>query len=241
MAMPGLRLTAIVAAVCMVLALATLNNVCANEGVVRIVVLGDSFVAGYGVPAADAFPVKLEQALTARGQSVEVVNAGIAGDTAAMGLARLSQAVTDDTDAVILELGTNDMLMGLEPNVTRTALSAILSNLESRRIAVLLCGVRTRAPFRSEYKSAFAAMFSGLASEYNVLFYPAFDAAFVDDAQLKQPDGLHPTAAGIEKGTVGQFLAGVADCMKWLRRETIGFVKGDAKPVYHFAWTNATP
>ena len=158
-----------------------------------------------------------------------------------MGLARLSQAVTDDTDAVILELGTNDMLMGLEPNVTRTALSAILSNLESRRIAVLLCGVRTRAPFRSEYKSAFAAMFSGLASEYNVLFYPAFDAAFVDDAQLKQPDGLHPTAAGIEKGTVGQFLAGVADCMKWLRRETIGFVKGDAKPVYHFAWTNATP
>jgi acyl-CoA thioesterase-1 len=99
---------------------------------------------------------------------------------------------------VILELGANDMLKGLEPTVTRAALAAILRNLEARRVIVLLCGVRTQPSLGEDYKSAFAAMFSSLASEHNVLFYPTFDDAFVDDAQLKLSDGLHPTAAGIE-------------------------------------------
>ena len=103
--MPCLRLTAIVAAVCIVLASAARHDVLADEWVVRIVVPGDSFVAGYGVPAADAFPAKLEHALTTGGRSVVVVNAGVSGDTAAMGLARLNQSITDDTDAVIMELG----------------------------------------------------------------------------------------------------------------------------------------
>ena len=78
---------------------------------------------------------------------------------------------------MILELGANDMLRGVDPSVTRTALAEILRNLEARRIVVLLCGAQTRTTFRDEYKSAFAAMFSGLASEHNVLFYPAFDDA----------------------------------------------------------------
>ena len=90
------------------------------------------------------------------------------------------------------------MLRGFEPNITRAALAAILRDLEARRIVVLLCGVRSQPSLGDEYKSAFAAMFSGLASEHNVLFYPAFDDAFVDNAQLKLLDGLHPTAAGIE-------------------------------------------
>ncbi len=154
--------------------------------------------AGYGVLAVDAFPAKLERALRTRGQSAAVANAGVSGDTAAMGLARLNRSITDDTNAVILELGANDMLRGFEPSVTRAALVMILRNLEARRIVVLLCGVRTQPNRGDEYKRAFAAMFSGLASEHDVLFYPAFDDAFVDDAQLKLPDGLHPTAAGIE-------------------------------------------
>jgi acyl-CoA thioesterase I len=198
MATLTLRPTAIVAAVCIVLAWATNHHVRAEERAVRIVVLGDSLAAGYGVPAFDAFPAKLERALRTRGQSAAVANAGVSGDTAVRGLARLNRSITDDTDAVILELGANDMLGGFEPNVTRAALAAILRNLEARRVVVLLCGVRTQPSLGDEYKSAFAAMFSGLASEHNVLFYPAFDDAFVDDAQLKLPDRLHPTAAGIE-------------------------------------------
>ncbi len=197
MATLTLRPTVIAAAACIVLAWAN-HHVCAEDRAVRIVVLGDSLTAGYGVLAIDAFPAKLERALRTRGESAAVANAGVSGDTAAMGLARLNRAITDDTNAVILELGANDMLRGFEPSVTRAALVMILRNLKARRIVVLLCGVRTQPSRGDEYKSAFAAMFSGLASEHDVLFYPAFDDAFVDDAQLKLPDGLHPTAAGIE-------------------------------------------
>jgi acyl-CoA thioesterase-1 len=193
-----LRPTVIIAAVCIVLAQLTSGNVSAHERMVRIVVLGDSLTAGWGVPAGDAFPDKLQSALRVRGQSTTVSNAGVSGDTAAMGLARLHRSITDDTDAVILELGANDMLGGLDPNTTRAALVAILRNLQARRIAVLLCGVRTQPTLGDDYKKAFAAMFSGLASEHELLFYPAFDDAFVDNAQLKLSDGLHPTAAGID-------------------------------------------
>jgi acyl-CoA thioesterase-1 len=170
----------------------------AEQRPVKIVVLGDSLTAGYGLPAVDAFPTKLERALRDRGHIATVVNAGVSGDTAAMGLARMERSIAQDADAVIVELGANDMLKGFEPNVTRSALSAILRNLEARHLAVLLCGVRTEPNAGDEYKSAFAAMFSNLAKEHNVLFYPAFDEAFVDSAELKLPDGLHPTAAGVE-------------------------------------------
>ena len=111
----------------------------------------------------------------------------------------LNRSVPDDTDAVILELGANDMLRGTDPNVTRTALAEILRNLEARRIVVLLCGVRTPTTFGDEYKSAFAAMFSGLASEHNALLYPAFDDAFVDDPQLKAADGFTQIRPGSER------------------------------------------
>jgi len=170
----------------------------AGDRVIKIVALGDSLTAGRAIPAGYRFTDQLEFALRAKGQSAAIINAGVGGDTAARGLARLHRSVPDDTEAVILELGANDMLGGFDPSVTRTALVEILRNLEARRIAVLLCGVRTRTTFGDEYKSAFAAMFSSLASEHNVLFYPAFDEAFVDDAQLKLSDGLHPNAAGIE-------------------------------------------
>jgi acyl-CoA thioesterase I len=189
------RFTIVTFVICVALAIRPAH---AEEQVVRLVVLGDSLTAGYRVPPQDAFPAKLERALRAKGQSVLVANAGVSGDTAEMGLARLARSIANDTDAVIVELGANDMLQGFKPTVTRTALAGILSELKARRIAVLLCGVRTQPSFGDQDKRAFEAMFSGLASEYNVLFYPAFDDTFVDDAQLKLPDGLHPTAAGIE-------------------------------------------
>ena len=198
MATRTLHPTVIVAAVCIVLAWPTNHNVRADERTVRIVVLGDILTSAYHLPAGYTFPDKLEFALRAKGRSVTVVNASSKYNSAARGLARLNQSVPDDTDAVILQLGGNDMLRGTEPNVTRTALAAILRNLETRRIVALLCGARPHTNFGDEYEKAFAAMFSGLASEYNVLFYPAFDDAFVDDAQLKALDGLRPNAAGIE-------------------------------------------
>jgi acyl-CoA thioesterase I len=185
-------------AACIVLAWATSQQARAEDRPVRIVALGDSLTAGEGLAANDAFPAKLEFVLRAKGQSAAIANAGVGGETAAMGLARLNRSVPAGTDAVILELGANDMLRGFEPSVTRAALAAILRNLEARRIVVLLCGVRTQPSLGDEYSHAFAAMFSSLAGEHNVLFYPVFDDAFVDDDRLKLEDGLHPTAAGIE-------------------------------------------
>jgi acyl-CoA thioesterase-1 len=192
------RLIIITAAACVVLGWPTSDHVFAEPRAVKIVVLGDSLTAGFGLSTTEAFPAILERALKDKGQSVTVVNAGMSGDTAAMGLARLERSITRDTNAVIVELGANDMLRGFEPNVTRTALAAILRDLEAHRVDVLLCGVRTQPSLGDEYKGAFAAMFSSVAKEHNALFYPAFDQAFVDDAGLKLPDGLHPTAAGIE-------------------------------------------
>ena len=218
MATPALRSALIFAAAYIGLAWATNHHARAEERAVRIVALGDSLTAGYGVPGVDAFPAQLERALRARGRSATVVNAGVSGDTAAMGLARLNRSITDDTDAVILELGANDMLRGFEPKVTRAALAAILRNLEARRVVVLLCGVRTQPSFGDDYKSAFAAMFAGLASEHDMLFYPAFDDAFVDDARLKLSDGLHPTAAGIE-AVVTRLLPAVETLIDRARRK----------------------
>ena len=190
---------AVLVAVAIALAWMTHSNVHAEERVVKIVALGDSLMSRVRLPAdAYSFPEKLEFALKAKGQQVAVANAGVGGDSAANGLARLERSVPAGTDAVILELGWWDMTRGLDPNVTRAALSAILSDLKARKVVVLLCGVRPHTNFGEEHEKAFAAMFAGLAREYNVLFYPAFDDAFVDDAQLKVADGLHPNAAGIE-------------------------------------------
>ena len=190
----------VLAAAIVMLLGATDNSIRAEERMVRIVALGDSLMARSRLPA-DAYPFsdRLEFALKAKGHLVAIANAGVGGNTAAHGLARLGRAVPAGTDAVILELGWWDMTSGLDPKVTSAALAAILSDLKARNVVVLLCGVRPRTNFGAEHEQAFAAMFAGLASEYNVLFYPAFDDAFVDDSRLKTVDGLHPNAAGIEE------------------------------------------
>jgi len=187
-----------------VLALAVGNDVRADDRMVKIVMIGDSITQGK-VPELDRIPIQLEFALKAKGQSVSITNAGAGGNSAAQGLARLNRVVKDDTDAVIVALGWWDMDRGLDPNVSRAALAAILENLQARKIAVLLCGVRAHTNFGEEHEKAFAAMFAGLASEYNVLFVPAINDAVLDNAQLNAVDGLHPNAAG-NKAIVAQIL-----------------------------------
>lgn len=165
---------------------------------VRIVALGDSLTAGLGLAANQAFPVRLEQALRAKGIAVEISNAGVSGDTATGGLARLDWSVPEGTDAVILELGANDMLRGFDPDVTRRALAEIVRRLTERRIVVLLAGMRAAPNLGPDYGRDFEAIYSELAARNRLLFYPFFLDGVAADARLNQRDGLHPTADGVD-------------------------------------------
>jgi acyl-CoA thioesterase I len=164
---------------------------------VKIVALGDSLTAGYGLPDKDGFVPRLQAALTAKGIAAEVANAGVSGDTAADGLARLAWSVPEGTDAVIVELGANDMLRGLNPAVTRDRLDAILSQLTKRHIAVLLCGMRSAPNLGADYGHAFESIYPDLAAKYAVLLYPFFLDGTAGNRGLTQSDGLHPNAAGV--------------------------------------------
>jgi acyl-CoA thioesterase-1 len=170
----------------------------AGDRSVRIVVLGDSLTAGLGLPADEAFPAKLERALKAKGLAIEVINAGVSGDTASGGLARLDWSVPEGTDAVILELGANDMLRGIDPKLTRQALEEIVRRLSARGVPVLLAGMRAAANLGNDYRRAFEALYSDLAGRYDLLLYPFFLDGVAGEAGLNQSDGLHPTAAGVD-------------------------------------------
>jgi acyl-CoA thioesterase I len=165
---------------------------------VTIVALGDSLTAGYGLPAKDGFVPRLQAALTAKGFSVRIVNAGVSGDTASDGLARLDWSVPAGTDAVIVELGANDMLRGIRPDVTRAALNSILQRLTERHIAILFCGMRAAPNMGAEYGQAFERIYPELAGKYPVLFYPFFLDGVAADPNLVQGDGMHPNAAGVQ-------------------------------------------
>jgi acyl-CoA thioesterase-1 len=165
---------------------------------IKIVVLGDSLSAGFGLPAQDAFPAKLHAALKRKGIPATVTNAGVSGDTSSGGLERLDWSVPDGTDAVILELGANDMLRGIAPAVTRKSLDAILAKLKARNIAVLLCGMRAAPNMGPDYAREFDAIYPALASTHGVVFYPFFLEGVAADRSLNQQDGLHPTAAGVD-------------------------------------------
>jgi acyl-CoA thioesterase-1 len=164
---------------------------------IKIVALGDSLTAGFQLPADAAFPAQLERALKAEGLAVEIVNAGVSGDTSSGGLTRLDWSVPEGTDAVILELGANDMLRGIEPKVTREALSKIVGRLKERRIEVLLCGMRAPPNLGADYGRAFDTIYPDLAAANGLVFYPFFLDGVFGDANLSQGDGLHPTAAGV--------------------------------------------
>jgi acyl-CoA thioesterase I len=179
-------------------AVAPAVSVKALERPVKIVVLGDSLSAGFGLPGNEAFPAKLAAALEAKGIGVAVVNAGVSGDTASGGLGRVDWSVPDGTDAVIVELGANDALRGLDPRITKSALDKILLKLADRHIAILLAGMRAPRNMGRDYARDFDDIYPALASTHSVVFYPFFLEGVAADARLNQPDGLHPNAAGVD-------------------------------------------
>jgi acyl-CoA thioesterase-1 len=175
------------------------NRASTAERTVKVVALGDSLTAGYQIQGTAAFPVQLERALKAKGLAVEVANAGVSGDTSSGGLARLDWSVPAGTDAVILELGANDMLRGFDPKVTREALSEIVRRLKARNIEVLLCGMRAAPNLGPDYVQAFDAIYPELAAANDILLYPFFLEGAVADPKLNIGDGLHPSAQGVAK------------------------------------------
>jgi acyl-CoA thioesterase I len=183
---------------CMAYLLATALPAQAQDRPVRIVVLGDSLSAGLGLSAADAFPAKLARALKARGIAAEVSNAGVSGDTASGGLARLDWSVPEGTDAVIVQLGANDALRGVSPNVTRGALDQIMRRLKERRIEVLLAGMLAPRNLGNNFARDFDSIYPELAEKYGALLYPFFLDGVATLARLNQSDGLHPNAEGVD-------------------------------------------
>lgn len=171
----------------------------------RIVAFGDSLTAGYLLPADAAFPVVLEKALKARGHAVQITNAGVSGDTTAGGLARLDWSVPDGTDAVILELGANDALRGLDPRRAEDNLDAMIVRLKGRGIKVLLAGMLAPRNNGPDYVAAFDSMFPRLAARHGLMLYPFFLDGVTGVAGMTLPDGLHPNAAGVAE-VVRRFL-----------------------------------
>jgi acyl-CoA thioesterase-1 len=164
-----------------------------------IVAFGDSLTAGLGLPEKDSFPAQLERALKARGQEVKVVNAGVSGDTAAAGLARLDWAMPDDASAVIVELGANDALQGLDPAATKATLEKVITELKARGLPILLAGMEAPRNLGKDYVEQFRALYADLAARYDLILYPFFlDGVALDDKYL-MGDGLHPNAAGVER------------------------------------------
>lgn len=164
---------------------------------VKIVVLGNSFSAGFGVPWDAAFPARLEQALQAKGIAVTVANAGVSGDTVSDGLRRLDRSVPNGTEAVILELGANDAERGVDPNATKAALDGIFRQLKTRHIEVLLIGMRAPADKGPDYARAFDAIYATLASTYSYVWYPYLLDGVAGDPRLIQIDGEHPNDDGV--------------------------------------------
>ena len=170
----------------------------AADGPIRtIMAFGDSLTSGYGLPPADAFPVKLEAALRARGHAVRVINAGVAGDTTAGGRARLAWMLADKPDAVILELGANDGLRGLDPAETLANLRAIMEQLKAADLPVLLAGMRAPPNLGRDFGAEFDTIFATVALEYDALFYPFFLEGVAARPTLNQNDGIHPNSAGV--------------------------------------------
>jgi acyl-CoA thioesterase-1 len=175
----------------------------ATERPLKIVAFGDSLTAGYGLPANEAFPAKLQQALAGKGIKVDIVNAGVSGDTTSGGLARLDWSVPSDAEAVILELGANDAMRGVDPAVTRKALEEMLQHLKQRGIPVLLCGMYAPPNMGDEFGQAYRDMYPALAQRYGAILYPFFLDQVAGRAELNQVDGIHPTAKGVDRVVAG--------------------------------------
>lgn len=169
----------------------------AADAPIRIVALGDSLTAGFGLPGEATFPVRLEAALRAKGVAVEISNAGVSGDTSSGGLARLDWSVPEGTDAVIVELGANDMLRGLDPSMTRANLEGIIEKAEAAGVETILAGMLAPPNLGQDYKARFDAIYPGLAKAHNLLYMPFLLQDVAQKSDLNQADGLHPNGNGV--------------------------------------------
>ena len=163
----------------------------------RLMIFGDSLVAGYGLNAGEGFPEQLQRALKAEGKDVKVLNAGVSGDTTAGGLARLDWALSDRPDVVMIILGGNDLLRGLDPQQTRENLQHILNRLQAQNVKVLLCGMLAPVNLGLVYRQQFDSIYPELADRFNIGFYPFFLQGVALNPEFNQPDGLHPNKAGV--------------------------------------------
>ena len=166
---------------------------------VEIVGFGDSLMAGYQLAPGESFPEQLEAALKARGHDVLIANAGVSGDTTSGGLSRLDWSVPDGTDLVILELGANDMLRGIRPDVTERNLAAMIEGLQARGVGVVLAGMLAAPNLGSGYAGEFDPIFPRLAETYGLPFHPFFLDGVAAEPGLLLADGMHPNAEGVAR------------------------------------------
>jgi acyl-CoA thioesterase I len=164
---------------------------------IRIVAFGDSLTAGFNLSPGDAFPAQLEKALKAKGHAVEVINAGVSGDTTGAALERFDWAIPDGVEAAIVELGANDGLRGQPPEQAKKNLDTILARLKAKNIEVLLAGIPAPRNWGDAYAKAFDPMFTDLATRHGALLYPFFLDGVALKPELSLPDGLHPNAKGV--------------------------------------------
>ena len=163
----------------------------------KIVAFGDSLTAGYNLPQAAAFPSQLEKALRAKGFDVEIINAGVSGDTTTSAMARLDWSIPDGTDGVIMELGANDALRGVDPGLTENNFRIMLQKLQDRGIPVLLAGMLAPRNMGENYVKLFDGMYRPLAAQFNATYYPFFLQGVAGDPKLNLGDGIHPNADGV--------------------------------------------
>jgi acyl-CoA thioesterase-1 len=193
--------------------IAPLDAPLAQPKPIRLVAFGDSLTAGYGLPQEAAFPAVLERALKAKGYKVEITNAGVSGDTATAGLDRLDWSIPDGTDGVIVELGANDMLRGVDPAVPRRAIETIVTRLKARGIPVMLAGMYASRNLGPDYIQKFDGLYQDIANRHGLVLYPFFLDGVAGERSLNLQDGIHPTAKGVEiivariLPTVEKFLA----------------------------------
>lgn len=171
---------------------------------VTILALGDSLTQGYGLPAADGFVPQLERWLAGQGTEVKIINGGVSGDTTAGGAARVEWSLTPETDAMIVTLGGNDLLRGIDPRESRRNLEKILEVADARDVRVLLVGLQAPGNYGPEYKTAFDAIYPELSKAYGALYVESFFAGLGvgTAAELQryfQADGLHPNKEGVAR------------------------------------------
>ncbi len=166
---------------------------------VVLLALGDSLTAGLGLLPSEAFPARLETALKAKYPDLSIINGGVSGDTAANGLARLDWALTDDVNGLIVELGANDALRGLDIGQTEAALDGIMAEAKARGLPVLLLGMRAPPNMGPDYTVRFDGLYPALSKKYDALLYPFYLDGVAALPNLNQADGIHPNSRGVDE------------------------------------------